>query len=88
MRAELNNILRCKRWIDDLDREINQLQQQKQEIESEIKHLKNLKTGQKISLRVSSQYSNKVNLPSGSYKAFPKYCFSCKKVDISTGISS
>ena len=43
MRAELNNILRCKRWIDDLDREINQLQQQKQEIESEIKHLKNVK---------------------------------------------
>lgn len=62
MRAELNNILRCKRWIDDLDREINQLQQQKQEIESEIKHLKNLKTGQKISLRVSLKKCKELKL--------------------------
>lgn len=62
MRAELNNILRCKRWIDDLDREINQLQQQKQEIESEIKHLKNLKTGQKISLRVSLKKCKELEL--------------------------
>lgn len=62
MRAELNNILRCKRWIDDLDREINQLQQQKQEIESEIKHLKNLKTGQKISLRISLKKCKELKL--------------------------
>lgn len=62
MRAELDNILRCKRWIDDLDREINQLQQQKQEIESEIKHLKNLKTGQKISLRVSLKKCKELKL--------------------------
>ena len=62
MRAELNNILRGKRWIDDLDREINQLQQQKQEIESEIKHLKNLKTGQKISLRVSLKKCKELKL--------------------------
>ena len=58
MRNELNNILICKNWIEELNIEISQLEEKKQKIESKIRSLKNLRRGQKISLRCSLKKCN------------------------------